>query len=156
MKRTGIWSGYKFSRCPAGSRSSAAGGTGGRKVEQHGTQAPLLSLERQILMEEEVTTPPGGASGSRDSGAARWGASRASDFYSWSPSEFRLCWSRRPRLATLHDRSEDHVRIKRSSHWLARTSRLVGLCLRATLGRRAGGGGGGIAPFHCCRRAPSG
>ena len=28
-------------------------------------------------------------------------------------------------LGTLHDRSV-HVRIKRSSHWLARTSRLVG------------------------------
>ena len=38
----------------------AAGGTGGRKVERHGTQAPLLSLERQILMEKEVTTPPRG------------------------------------------------------------------------------------------------
>ena len=32
---------------------------GGRKVERHGTPAPLLSLERQIL-EEEVTTPPRG------------------------------------------------------------------------------------------------
>ena len=53
-------------------------------------------------------------------------------------------------LGTLHDRSV-HVRIKRSRHWLARTSRGVGLCLRATLGRRAGGGGGGVAPFHCCQ-----
>ena len=38
----------------------AAGGTGGRKVERHGSQAPLLSPERQILMEEEITTPPMG------------------------------------------------------------------------------------------------
>ena len=38
----------------------AAGGTEGRKVEQHGSQAPLLSPEGQILMEEEVTTPPRG------------------------------------------------------------------------------------------------
>ena len=30
----------------------AAGGVGGRKVEQHGIPAPLLSLERQILQEE--------------------------------------------------------------------------------------------------------
>ena len=35
----------------------AAGGTGGRQVEQQGFQAPLLSPERQILMEEEVVTP---------------------------------------------------------------------------------------------------
>ena len=34
----------------------AAGGTGGRQVEQQGFQAPLLSPERQILMEEEVIT----------------------------------------------------------------------------------------------------
>ena len=34
----------------------------------------------------------------------------------WSPSEFRWCWSRRPMLGTLHDRSV-HVTIKRSSHW---------------------------------------
>ena len=46
-------------------------------------------------------------------------------------------------LGTLHDQSA-HVTIKRSSHWLARTGRLVGLCLRATLGRRAGGGGGAL------------
>ena len=38
----------------------AAGGTGGRKVEQHGSQAPLLSLERHILKEEEVTIQPRG------------------------------------------------------------------------------------------------
>ena len=37
----------------------AAAGTGGRKVEQHTSQAPLRSSERQILM-EEVTTPPRG------------------------------------------------------------------------------------------------
>ena len=36
------------------------GYTGGRKVERHGTQAPRLSLERQILMEEKVTPPPRG------------------------------------------------------------------------------------------------
>ena len=35
----------------------AAGGMGGRQVEQQGFQAPLLSHERQILMEEEVITP---------------------------------------------------------------------------------------------------
>ena len=29
-------------------------------MDQHGIQAPLLSLERQILLEEEVTTPPRG------------------------------------------------------------------------------------------------
>ena len=38
----------------------AAGGTGGRQLEHHGFQAPLLSSERQILMEEEVITPPRG------------------------------------------------------------------------------------------------
>ena len=43
-------------------------------------------------------------------------------------------------LGTLHDGSV-HVRIKISGHWLAHTSRQVGLCLRATFGRRAGGGG---------------
>ena len=37
-----------------------AGGSGGRQVEQQGFQAPLLSPERQILMEEEVITPPRG------------------------------------------------------------------------------------------------
>ena len=36
---------------------------GCRKVDQHGIQAPLLSLERQILLEEEVTTPPRGGGG---------------------------------------------------------------------------------------------
>ena len=41
----------------------AAGGVGGRKVEQHGIPAPLLSLERQILQEEEVITPPRGGGG---------------------------------------------------------------------------------------------
>ena len=38
----------------------AAGGTAGRKVEHHGFYAPPLSPERQILKEEEVTTPPRG------------------------------------------------------------------------------------------------
>ena len=38
----------------------AAGGTGGRQLEHHGFQAPLLSPERRILMEEEVITPPRG------------------------------------------------------------------------------------------------
>ena len=38
----------------------AAGSTGGRQVEQQGFQAPLLSPERHILMEEEVITPPRG------------------------------------------------------------------------------------------------
>ena len=33
----------------------AAGGVGGRKVDQNGIQAALLSLERQILLEEVVT-----------------------------------------------------------------------------------------------------
>ena len=41
----------------------AAGGVRGRKEDQHGIQAPLLSLERQILLEEEVTTPPRGGGG---------------------------------------------------------------------------------------------
>ena len=48
-------------------------------------------------------------------------------------------------LGTLHDRSV-HVTIKRSSHWLARTGHLVGLCLRAILGHRAGGGGAALPP----------
>ena len=43
----------------------AAGGVGGRKVNQNGIQAPLLPLERQILLEEEVTTPPRGGGGVR-------------------------------------------------------------------------------------------
>ena len=38
----------------------AAGGTGGRQMEQQGFQDPLLSPERQILMEDEVITPPRG------------------------------------------------------------------------------------------------
>ena len=38
----------------------ATGGVGGRNVEQHGNPAPLLPLERQILLEEEMTTPPRG------------------------------------------------------------------------------------------------
>ena len=29
-------------------------------MDQHGIHDPLLSLERQILLEEEVTTPPRG------------------------------------------------------------------------------------------------
>ena len=43
----------------------ATGGVGDRDVEQHGTLAPLLPLEQQILQEAEVTTPPrgGGAHG---------------------------------------------------------------------------------------------
>ena len=66
----------------------AAGGTRGRKAEQHESQAPLLSPERRILMEEEVTTPQGGggASGSRDSGAAWRGASHVSDVYRSLPT----------------------------------------------------------------------
>ena len=77
----------------------AAGGVRGRKVDQHGTQAPLLSLERQILLEEELTTPlrGGGASDSLDSGATRRGASRASDFYRgpstrWWSGPTEGCW----------------------------------------------------------------
>ena len=38
----------------------ATGGTGGRQVERQRFQAPLLSPERQILMEEEVITLPRG------------------------------------------------------------------------------------------------
>ena len=38
----------------------AAGGVWSQKVDQNGIQAPLLPLERQILLEEEVTTPPRG------------------------------------------------------------------------------------------------
>ena len=44
-------------------------------------------------------------------------------------------------LGTLHNRSV-HVTIKRSSHWLARTGRLVGLCLRGVTVR----GGGALPP----------
>ena len=56
----------------------AAGGVGGggRNVEQNGIPVPLLPLERQILQEEEVTTPPrAGPSSSRASGATRRGTS---------------------------------------------------------------------------------
>ena len=38
----------------------AAGGTGGWKVEQNGSHAPLLSLERRILMDEESLHHQGG------------------------------------------------------------------------------------------------
>ena len=41
--------------------SGGGGGVRGRKVDQHRIQAPLLSLERQILLEEEGTIPPRGA-----------------------------------------------------------------------------------------------
>ena len=48
------------------------GGGGGRKMNPNGIRAPLLPLERHILLEGEVTTPPGGggggASGPRASG----------------------------------------------------------------------------------------
>ena len=54
-----------------------------------------------------------------------------------------------PGLGTLQDGSV-HVKIKRSGHWLARENCQVGLCLMTTVGRRAGGGGG-FAPFRCCR-----
>ena len=47
----------------------ATGGVGGRNVEQHGTPAPLLPLEWQILQEAEVTTPPRGEL--TDQGAVR-------------------------------------------------------------------------------------
>ena len=66
----------------------ATGGVGGRNVEKHGTPAPLLPLERQILQEAEVTTPPRGGgsrargpSGSRASSTTRRGTSSASEFY---------------------------------------------------------------------------
>ena len=36
----------------------ATGGVGGRNVEHHGVPTPLLPLERQILREAEVVTPP--------------------------------------------------------------------------------------------------
>ena len=62
---------------------------GGRNVEQHGTPAPLLPLERQILQEADVTAPQRGGGGSRARGAsgsqasssARRGTGSASDFY---------------------------------------------------------------------------
>ena len=41
----------------------AAGGTEVWKVEQHAFRAPLLSPGRQIVWEEEVTTPPRGGGG---------------------------------------------------------------------------------------------
>ena len=47
----------------------ATGGVGGRNVEQHGTPAPQLPLERPILQEAEVTTPRGG--GAHGPGAVR-------------------------------------------------------------------------------------
>ena len=66
----------------------ATGGVGGRNVEHHGTPTPLLPLERQILQEAEVTTPPrvGGADGPGGRQAPepvtpRRGTSSASDFY---------------------------------------------------------------------------
>ena len=34
------------------------GGGGGRNVEHHGSPTPLLPLERQILQEADVVTPP--------------------------------------------------------------------------------------------------
>ena len=37
-----------------------AWGGGDRNVEQYGTPAPLLPLDKQILQEAEVTTPPRG------------------------------------------------------------------------------------------------
>ena len=67
-------------------------------MDQHGIQAPLLSLERQILLEEEVTTPPrGGRPASEPQGASRRGASRASDFYGgpstiWWSGPTEGCW----------------------------------------------------------------
>ena len=36
----------------------ATGGVGGLNVEHHGVPTPLLPLERQILQEAEVVTPP--------------------------------------------------------------------------------------------------
>ena len=36
----------------------AAGGVVGRNVEHHGAPTPLLSLDRQIMQEAEVNTPP--------------------------------------------------------------------------------------------------
>ena len=38
--------------------TEAAGGVVGRKVEQRGTPTPLLPLDRQIMQETEVITPP--------------------------------------------------------------------------------------------------
>ena len=73
---------------------------------------------------------------------------------SWSPPEFRWCWSRRPMLGTLQDGSV-RVRIKRCGHWLAQESRQVGLCLMTTLGRCAGGGGGALPSSVVARGAPS-
>ena len=36
----------------------AAGGVVGRNVEDHGAPTPLLPLDRQIMQEAEVITPP--------------------------------------------------------------------------------------------------
>ena len=55
------------------------------------------------------------------------------------PSRISVVLVEETNAGTLHDRSV-HVMI---SHWPARTGRLVGLCLRATLGRHTRGGGGG-------------
>ena len=49
----------------------ATGGVGCRNAEQHGTPAPLLPLERQIMQEAKVTTPRMGGGG-----GAHWPGSR--------------------------------------------------------------------------------
>ena len=48
----------------------ATGGVVGRNVEHHGTPTPIFPLERQILQEVEVVTPPrrGDFSGHPDKG----------------------------------------------------------------------------------------
>ena len=59
-----------------------AAGVWGSEVEQHGTPTPLLSLERQILQEDEVITPPrGGRAAPEPQMPPGGGASCASDFY---------------------------------------------------------------------------
>ena len=38
--------------------TEATGGRVGRNVDHHGTPTPLLPLDRQIMQEAEVVTPP--------------------------------------------------------------------------------------------------
>ena len=49
----------------------ATGGVDGRKLDHNGIQAPLLSPGRQILMEEEVITPPRGGLPPRGGGGVQ-------------------------------------------------------------------------------------
>ena len=74
-----------------------------------------------------------------------------------SPPESRWCWSRRPVLGTLHDRSV-HVTIKRGSPIAGMNGPLGGTVSEGDTRSPCGGGGGGGAtppPFRYCQEAPS-